>query len=156
MLVIVLRRQTRGLLAAWEFLTTLRIPSSRPTTLDDLGQELPAGHDGDAARAVLGEARELLAGCHRELLDRIGEFEERAREADNLNSRLYREVIASRMRPFSDGTHGFPRLADRDTRATPGVGRARSGMCDPGLSGAGRGLPGTPPDRLGPGRGDQH
>src|SRR5262249_29164477 len=27
-----------------------------------------------------------------------------------LNSRLYREVISSRMRPFADGAHGFPRL----------------------------------------------
>ena len=30
--------------------------------------------------------------------------------AEDLNSRLYREVIVSRMRPFADGAHGFPRL----------------------------------------------
>ncbi|MCC7103624.1 MAG: adenosylcobinamide-GDP ribazoletransferase [Chloroflexi bacterium] len=39
--VMALRQQTRGLLAAWEFLTTLRIPSSRPTTLEDLSRALP-------------------------------------------------------------------------------------------------------------------
>ena len=32
------------------------------------------------------------------------------REAEDLNSRLYREVIVSRMRPFADGAHGLPRL----------------------------------------------
>jgi two-component system sensor histidine kinase and response regulator WspE len=67
-------------------------------TLDEMG------HSG------LTEVREGLATCQGELDDRIHEFEEHAREADNLNSRLYREVIASRMRPFGDGTHGFPRL----------------------------------------------
>jgi two-component system sensor histidine kinase and response regulator WspE len=38
------------------------------------------------------------------------EFQEHAAKAEDLNSRLYREVIASRMRPFADGAHGFPRL----------------------------------------------
>ena len=38
-------------------------------------------------------------------------------QAEDLNSRLYREVIASRMRPFADGAHGFPRLV-RDMART--------------------------------------
>ena len=41
---------------------------------------------------------------------RIGEFEDHAAAAEDLNSRLYREVIVSRMRPFSDGAAGFPRM----------------------------------------------
>jgi len=62
------------------------------------------------AQAQVAEVREQLTACQHELDDRISEFEEHARQADNLNSRLYREVIASRMRPFGDVTHGFARL----------------------------------------------
>jgi two-component system sensor histidine kinase and response regulator WspE len=78
--------------------------------LDELSRHLPPGRPGEAGRAVLTEVHEGLAACHAELDDRIGEFEDHARQADGLNSRLYREVIASRMRPFGDGTHGFARL----------------------------------------------
>ena len=37
------------------------------------------------------------------------EFQDHAAQAEDLNPPL-REVIASRMRPFADGAHGFPRL----------------------------------------------
>lgn len=62
----------------------------------------------------LAEARRLTKRSQQVLADRIGEFENHAGQAEDLNSRLYREVIVSRMRPFADGTHGFPRLV-RDT-----------------------------------------
>lgn len=80
--------------------------------LEDLQQLL-----GDAPPSVWGqlqEAKRDLAECRRMLADRIGEFEEHARQSDNLNSRLYDEVIASRMRPFGDLAKGLPRLV-RDT-----------------------------------------
>src|SRR5438067_9817704 len=47
----------------------------------------------------------------------MGEFEDHAAAAEDLNTRLYREVIVSRMRPFADGAHGFPRLV-RDMART--------------------------------------
>jgi two-component system, chemotaxis family, sensor histidine kinase and response regulator WspE len=56
------------------------------------------------------EARQQLSGCRQVLAERIDEFEIHARRSDDLNSRLYREVIASRMRPFADGTHGLSRM----------------------------------------------
>src|SRR5207249_8379553 len=62
------------------------------------------------SRMLTTDARKRLSECHRVLVERIGEFENHARQSDDLNSRLYREVIASRMRPFSDGVQGFPRL----------------------------------------------
>lgn len=80
--------------------------------LEDLQQQL-----GEASPQVwnqLQEAKRDLAECRRMLADRIGEFEEHARQSDNLNSRLYDEVIASRMRPFGDLAKGLPRLV-RDT-----------------------------------------
>ena len=38
------------------------------------------------------------------------EFDRRMRNTDDLSTRLYREVISSRMRPFRDGVQGLPRL----------------------------------------------
>ena len=62
----------------------------------------------------LDDLRRLGKRCQQILADRIGEFESHAGQAEDLNTRLYREVIVSRMRPFADGLHGFPRLV-RDT-----------------------------------------
>ncbi|GAB4243248.1 MAG: hybrid sensor histidine kinase/response regulator [Candidatus Methylacidiphilales bacterium] len=46
-------------------------------------------------------------------------LEDYSRRSANLSNRLYREVIASRMRPFNDGVQGFPRLV-RDLARTLG------------------------------------
>jgi two-component system sensor histidine kinase and response regulator WspE len=61
--------------------------------------------------------RELLANAKTQAsqgLQRLGEAvevaEEFARASENLCSRLQHEVLASRMRPISDGLRGFPRL----------------------------------------------
>lgn len=48
--------------------------------------------------------------CREILIDRISELELYARRTANLSDRLYREVIASNMRPFADGVQGFPRM----------------------------------------------
>lgn len=56
-----------------------------------------------AARRKANECRHLLA-------ERLGELELFARRSENLADRLYREAIASRMRPFDDGVQGFPRM----------------------------------------------
>ncbi len=84
--------------------------------LDELHRELaapPADRDAPADARVAGasdDARRRLAECRRLLGERIGEFDRHAGRSDDLNSRLYREVIASRMRPFGDGTHGLARM----------------------------------------------
>ncbi|MDD2236401.1 MAG: hybrid sensor histidine kinase/response regulator [Kiritimatiellae bacterium] len=43
-------------------------------------------------------------------LDYIERYEQFSRRLEQLSDRLYNEVITSRMRPFSDGLHGFPRM----------------------------------------------
>jgi two-component system, chemotaxis family, sensor histidine kinase and response regulator WspE len=48
--------------------------------------------------------------CQQVLLARQGEFEVFAQKSNQLADRLYREVIASQMRPFSDMGQGFPRM----------------------------------------------
>ena len=82
--------------------------------LDTLAQGIAAGQGAESLGPVVADARRLSAKCRQVLVDRIAEFEDHAGQAEDLNSRLYREVIVSRMRPFSDGAHGLPRLA-RDT-----------------------------------------
>jgi two-component system sensor histidine kinase and response regulator WspE len=78
--------------------------------LDEVGQLLADSQVEAQALGMLEEARKRLLGCQTELAGRISEFETHARQSDDLNSRLYHEVIASRMRPLADGVHGFPRM----------------------------------------------
>ncbi|MEL6764375.1 MAG: ATP-binding protein, partial [Cyanobacteria bacterium J06607_6] len=42
--------------------------------------------------------------------DRLGHLEQFSRRFHQLSDSLYREVIASHMRPFADGVQGFPRM----------------------------------------------
>jgi len=76
--------------------------------LDELAHALSS--DGANHASVVAEARRQASQCRHVLTERIGEFEDHAAQAEDLNSRLYREVIVSRMRPFADGVHGFPRM----------------------------------------------
>jgi len=57
----------------------------------------------DEARA---EAREYAAS----MVQHAGELDDYIRRAEVLGESLYREALKSRMRPFADGTAGFPRL----------------------------------------------
>ena len=61
-------------------------------------------------RDLIFDIRDKLAKCILELNSRVQEFENHARRSDDLNSRLYNEVITSRMRPFGDGAQSFPRM----------------------------------------------
>jgi two-component system sensor histidine kinase and response regulator WspE len=78
--------------------------------LDGLAQALSDARRHDQLGGLLAEARGQAARCREALAERLQEFEGHWLRADDLNSRLYREVIVSRMRPFADGAHGFPRL----------------------------------------------
>src|SRR5262249_8775369 len=86
--------------------------------LDSLAAQLSQQTNGPAQTTdhwqrtgqLVAEARRQSARCREVLAERVREFQEHAAQAEDLNSRLYREVIASRMRPFADGSHGFPRL----------------------------------------------
>jgi two-component system sensor histidine kinase and response regulator WspE len=78
--------------------------------LGELGQTLSEDDAAQRSRTLLADASQRLAECHQLLAQRIEEFEAHARQSDDLNSRLYHEVIVSRMRPFRDGVQGFPRL----------------------------------------------
>lgn len=79
--------------------------------LERLLPHLKARADADAECGELGHALSMLLSRGRdELAGLIEQMENYSRRSANLSSRLYREVIASRMRPFQDGVQGFPRL----------------------------------------------
>ncbi len=77
--------------------------------LDTLDDELQSGNT-DRLAVLAAEARRQTVQCRQHLAERIAEFEDHAARAEDLNSRLYLEVIGSRMRPFADGVQGFPRM----------------------------------------------
>ncbi len=62
------------------------------------------------------QSGERALGLVREQLEHFDAF---ARRNTLLSDRLYREVLASRMRPFNDGVQGFPRMV-RDVARTLG------------------------------------
>jgi two-component system sensor histidine kinase and response regulator WspE len=66
---------------------------------------------GQAASLELVEkARVKERECRETLTERLGELELYALRTTNLSYRLYREVIGSNMRPFSDAIVAFPRM----------------------------------------------
>jgi two-component system, chemotaxis family, sensor histidine kinase and response regulator WspE len=68
------------------------------------------GNERDRLQTLAAEARRQCLACREVLAERSREFQDHAALAEDLNGRLYREVIVSRMRPFGDGASGFPRL----------------------------------------------
>jgi len=82
--------------------------------LADLVQELrqfpPERRQEPRFSELADAAGERVGACRRLLEAQMEQFQHRARNADELNSRLYQEVIASRMRPFADGVQGLARM----------------------------------------------
>jgi len=63
------------------------------------------------ARARLEEALRQAGWIHAAIPSYVTDLERFSRKLEHLANRLYDEAVASRMRPFSDGLHGFPRMA---------------------------------------------
>jgi two-component system sensor histidine kinase and response regulator WspE len=64
----------------------------------------------DSARVALSSARIKSLECQQLLSLRLGELDTFGRRVANLSQRLYDAALACRMRPFSDGVRGFPRM----------------------------------------------
>jgi two-component system sensor histidine kinase and response regulator WspE len=80
------------------------------STLEGFAEAIHLREDASGCADLLASARTQLAACRELLSDRVAEFDRRMRNSDDLSTRLYREVISSRMRPFRDGVQGLPRL----------------------------------------------
>jgi two-component system sensor histidine kinase and response regulator WspE len=79
------------------------------TLLDGLREALDDGDRGRMKRR-LREVQSQASECRHILASRLEELESYDRRVVNLSSRLRREVVTSRMRPFGDGVKGFARL----------------------------------------------
>jgi len=86
----------------------------RQTELYDICGTLRESLDGTGVdtriEGCLLDAREKMNDCTQMIAGRINDFEIFARRMAKLSNRFHREVIISRMRPFSDGVQGFPRM----------------------------------------------
>ncbi|MEQ6340557.1 MAG: hybrid sensor histidine kinase/response regulator [Gammaproteobacteria bacterium] len=80
------------------------------SSLDGLRDLLEAGRRDDQVQAQLRDAQRKIASSREFLAERLAELEAFDNRLNNLSWRLRREVIASRMRPFADGIHGFSRM----------------------------------------------
>ncbi len=85
--------------------------------LDKLRDALEMSPIDEYARNLLGDAQHKAAVCRQLMGERLNDLDEFDRRSHNLASRLNREVIASRMRPFADGVHGFQRMVRDMARA---------------------------------------
>lgn len=63
-----------------------------------------------SAQQHLTAAQKTALDCHALLSERLSDFDQFSRRFSQLSDNLYREVIASHMRPLADGIQGFPRL----------------------------------------------
>ena len=75
--------------------------------LDHLQQEMA---DYPVGQHHLAEAKKNARDCHALLSDRLSDLDQFSRRFSQLSDNLYREVVASHMRPFADGVQGFPRM----------------------------------------------
>ncbi|NEP49956.1 MAG: hybrid sensor histidine kinase/response regulator, partial [Moorea sp. SIO3C2] len=78
--------------------------------LEKLQHALAISQVNQVGEEYLKVARQKEQECREILGDRMSELELYARRTANLSDRLYREVIASHMRPFADGVQSFPRM----------------------------------------------
>lgn len=78
--------------------------------LDHLNDNLLASKSDEYSRTLASEIHTKANRCRHLLSDRLMELDDFDRRLHGLGNRLHSEVIASRMRPFSDATRGYPRL----------------------------------------------
>jgi two-component system sensor histidine kinase and response regulator WspE len=88
-------------------------------TSDATLQDLESEEMNNEIRQKLIECNMEFKKIHESFVSHIEKFEFYTRRVENLTDRLYYEVIAIRMKPFSEGLHGFPRLV-RDVSKTLG------------------------------------
>ncbi|MDQ1336650.1 MAG: two-component system, chemotaxis family, sensor histidine kinase and response regulator WspE [Thermodesulfobacteriota bacterium] len=78
--------------------------------LDGLQEVLVQDGSGSEASDLVLRARTKTKECSRKVGERLNQFDLFNGTSAALSDRLYHEVISVRMRPFSDGIQGFPRM----------------------------------------------
>ncbi len=78
--------------------------------LEQLDELLLAKAPDELVQAAVSKARQASAAAQQSLAQRMAELDAFSLRAADLAQRLYAEALASRMRPFGDGVHAFPRM----------------------------------------------
>ena len=94
------------------FAESLLGSKKRHSEISELLESLQSlvGSASPEALATLAAAQQKVEQTRQWAADRQAALDGFALRAEGLSDRLYREVVASRMRPFGDGVEGFPRL----------------------------------------------
>ncbi len=103
------------------YLMSLRQLKSAETglagSLERLTNSLEGMKENHAARQHLVDLRQKMEELRQGVSDRLSDMETLSRRSSTLSDRLYREALASRMRPFGEGVTAFPRMV-RDLART--------------------------------------
>ena len=78
--------------------------------LRSLETQAGSGSNGTITADLVLRARAEAERCGLALTQNIDSFDDFTRRSEDLAGRLHHEVIASRMRPISEGVRGFPRM----------------------------------------------
>ena len=78
--------------------------------VDNLRLSLEEKTDSTRLRQQVNELSIESKDCLSTSMSHMGDLEDFSRRTEELNDRLYREALASRMRPFGDCAQGFPRM----------------------------------------------
>lgn len=81
-----------------------------PPLLEEMRTATMQSRSPEESKELIAGALKLSARCRETLLRQIESFETYTLHWENLSTRLYNEALATRMRPFWDGVHGFPRM----------------------------------------------
>ncbi len=104
---------------AAELLRLKRVQTALIQSIGTLRQSTAEMELDERVQGHLLDAQNKAADCRDLLASRLDDLELFDRRFFNLSKRLYQEVLDCRMRPFSDGTHGFSRMV-RDAARTLG------------------------------------
>lgn len=91
----------------------LKLRNSQMETFADverLKESLAAGQGAISSLQALQSIDERLQECHQAVTNLYNDFELHARRTVRTSNNLYRSVIASKLRPFTDGVRPFPRM----------------------------------------------
>ncbi len=85
--------------------------------IDNLREKLFDAKANEVIIDIVQDTKEKANECRDLLTTSLSDLESFDRRSSNLSSRLHRDVLQARMRPFSDGVQGFQRLVRELSRA---------------------------------------
>ncbi len=78
--------------------------------VERLGESIQSSPNAELYSYSLQSISDQLSECHEAITELYNDFELHARRTVNTSNNLYRGVVASKLRPFTDGIRPFPRM----------------------------------------------